>query len=291
MSDTHLIADVLSRQDIFESKMDGFTARQNMLELKIDSLTEALRRQGVLDFLTRRLEADEKHQLPQVVAPVAAPLAHELDDQLKRLEARAPLNFRMWMDRFEAARKEYEKRDRASLSVIDHPEAFYFGQFIKLHGRGNLLDIGVGPLALPSYLWGWPAGQLAGLDPLDAWEEHPFPFARSAAEFIPWGDDTFDTVVAATSIDHIYLLDVAMDEILRVLKPGGRFIVWSGIFADTLPYDPCAGLIDPPDAFHLFHPGENWFLPYLERYFRLIERLDISKIGYSNSFLSFEAKS
>lgn len=265
--------------------------RLNVMELKVDWLVEAQRRQSVLDFLTRRVDAYGKLPVNQTFSPVPRPLPHALTDQLRHLEERAPLNFQLWLDRFETAKKEYEKRDRASLSVIDHPEAFYFGEFIKLHGRGNLLDIGVGPLAVPSYLHAWPLQHLAGLDPLEAWEEHPFAFAQSAAEFIPWPDETFDTVVAATSIDHIYLLDVALDEIVRVLKPQGRLIVWSGVFAETRPYDPYAGEIEPPDAFHLFHPGENWFLPYLEQRFRLIERLDISQTGYNNSFLAFEPRS
>ena len=44
------------------------------------------------------------------------------------------------------------------------------------------------------------------------------------AESIPYDDDTFDLVVGHAVLHHIPDLDVAMREILRVLKPGGRFV-------------------------------------------------------------------
>jgi hypothetical protein len=46
--------------------------------------------------------------------------------------------------------------------------------------------------------------------------------------------------------------------------------------------------MEPLDAYHLFHPGENWFPQLLEQHFRLIERFDIASVGYSNSFLAYE---
>jgi len=44
------------------------------------------------------------------------------------------------------------------------------------------------------------------------------------AEKIPYGDDTFDVVVGHAVLHHIPDLDTAFREILRVLKPGGRFV-------------------------------------------------------------------
>ncbi len=44
------------------------------------------------------------------------------------------------------------------------------------------------------------------------------------AEQIPYADDTFDVVVGHAVLHHIPDLDTAFREVLRVLKPGGRFV-------------------------------------------------------------------
>ncbi len=44
------------------------------------------------------------------------------------------------------------------------------------------------------------------------------------AESIPYDDDTFDLVVGHAVLHHIPDLDQAMSEVLRVLRPGGRFV-------------------------------------------------------------------
>jgi ubiquinone/menaquinone biosynthesis C-methylase UbiE len=45
------------------------------------------------------------------------------------------------------------------------------------------------------------------------------------AERIPYDDDTFDVVVGHAMIHHIPDVEAAFREMLRVLKPGGRFVV------------------------------------------------------------------
>jgi Methylase involved in ubiquinone/menaquinone biosynthesis len=44
------------------------------------------------------------------------------------------------------------------------------------------------------------------------------------AERIPFDDDTFDVVVGHAVLHHIPDLDTAFREVLRVLRPGGRFV-------------------------------------------------------------------
>ncbi len=44
------------------------------------------------------------------------------------------------------------------------------------------------------------------------------------AETLPYPDDTFDLVIGHAVLHHIPDLEQAMSEVLRVLKPGGRFV-------------------------------------------------------------------
>ena len=49
-------------------------------------------------------------------------------------------------------------------------------------------------------------------------------FREANAEALPFGDDTFDAVTIAFGIRNVPLMDVALAEIARVLRPGGRFL-------------------------------------------------------------------
>lgn len=49
-------------------------------------------------------------------------------------------------------------------------------------------------------------------------------YARSGAARLPFAGGSFDTVVACLVFEHIEDLDVAVAEVGRVLKPGGRFL-------------------------------------------------------------------
>ena len=44
-------------------------------------------------------------------------------------------------------------------------------------------------------------------------------------EALPWRDDSFDVVVSNSAIEHRFFHERAFDECIRVLKPGGRFVV------------------------------------------------------------------
>ena len=59
------------------------------------------------------------------------------------------------------------------------------------------------------------------------------------AERMPYDDDTFDVVVGHAVIHHIPDVELAFREMLRVLKPGGRFVI-------ARRADPVRGLVRPP---------------------------------------------
>src|SRR5690606_15795606 len=47
---------------------------------------------------------------------------------------------------------------------------------------------------------------------------------RSRAEYLPFSDGAFNTVVANCVLEHVEGLDLALGEIARVLAPGGRLV-------------------------------------------------------------------
>lgn len=51
----------------------------------------------------------------------------------------------------------------------------------------------------------------------------PVRIVEGPAEYIPYGDNTFDVVHASSVIEHVVNVEKVFDEIYRVLKPGGVF--------------------------------------------------------------------
>ncbi len=264
------------------------------LSARFDDLTRMLERMDRVQWLEQRANSvmratviGGESDFGLSRGPVLPSAATDLAAQIEQLRNAAPVNFAAWKQRFDAGEAEYQKRLPTSLSTSDHLDAACFRSFLAIHARGRVLDLGCGPLAKPSYLCDIPNDRLAAIDPLLPFEPHPFAFRQSFAEFLPWPDGSFDTVVCGTSIDHVYLLDQAFEEVRRVLSTDGKFVLWAGIFPHTEPYDPYGQPIAAPDEFHLFHAGENWFIEFASRYFRLEERFNLSTVGYANSFMLF----
>ena len=145
-------------------------------------------------------------------APRRVAGAPGLQECLARLEPLAPRAFALWREALDANAVAYEGLPVDSCSVAAHPGAARFQQFAQQHLKGYVLDVGCGPQPLPLYLAGYPTDRISGLDPLSPADQHPFDFASGVAEFLPWEDAQFDTVIAATSLDHVLLLDRALDE-------------------------------------------------------------------------------
>jgi SAM-dependent methyltransferase len=200
------------------------------------------------------------------------------DQQLLALEALEPLAFPIWWECFEAGRREYERTYKNNLSAGDHPAANAFGEFVARYVSGRVLDIGCGPQLVPSYLRSTIAkggAQVYGVEPLVS--DHPFPCYRGFAEFLPWNSNTFDAVVCGTSLDHCLSLEKSLEEIRRVIRVGGTFLIWVGFISGAGEYDPRLPELVKLDEYHLFNFDKPWF-----------EALLTKKFGYQIDIVSFD---
>jgi SAM-dependent methyltransferase len=209
------------------------------------------------------------------------PRPESFDVYLQRMKALHPNIFSLWENiNFEMNPKEFAERPTGSCSLESHVTAEYFSGFIAPYLHGRVLDIGCGPYALPVYLYNYPTELISGIDPITPFEPHLFQFVRGFAEFLPWPDGSFDTVVAATTLDHVLSLELAISEIRRVLVPDGKLLVWDGFIKGSVPYNPSEGIPTPPDKFHLFHFDEEWFEEFMKRWFVIHEKINFDGLSY-----------
>ncbi|MEM7414160.1 MAG: class I SAM-dependent methyltransferase [Gemmatimonadota bacterium] len=95
-------------------------------------------------------------------------------------------------------------------------------------GDCSVLEIGTGPVGLVAY---FPAAERVAVDPLEGYygsdpnltalRTEGVSYREGVGEELPVEDDSMDLVVMENCIDHTQDPDVVMNEISRVLKPGG----------------------------------------------------------------------
>jgi ubiquinone/menaquinone biosynthesis C-methylase UbiE len=125
-------------------------------------------------------------------------------------------------------------KNNAKNSVLSHRhyEHFYTAHFNlnkSFYKDKRILDIGCGPRG--SLEWADNTLQRIGLDPLAksyrelGIENHKMLYVASGAENIPFPDEYFDIVTSFNSLDHVDNIDKSINEIIRVIKSGGLFLL------------------------------------------------------------------
>ncbi len=213
-----------------------------------------------------------------------APNVEPFDKVLARAERDFPTVFAAWKERLDDTCDAIASTETGNVAHSADPYSTLFEEFVKLYAEGPVLDVGCGPSGRPFYLSAYPSTLVAGIDPLLAEDVADTQAVRGISEYLPWPDMSFSTVISATSLDHCISLDRSIEEMIRVLKPNGRVLLWLGSNPGAPQYRPLDAEFVPADRYHLFHFDIAWFEPMLERRFQIIDRVKLDRAGYSHVF-------
>lgn len=109
---------------------------------------------------------------------------------------------------------------------------------LMAYATGNVLEIGFGTGANLKYFNPERIISLTALD-LDHHEsinhsaEYKFTFVTGQSEHLPFENESFDTVVETLVFCSVSDLAASVSEVMRVLKPGGRFIFMDHVLPEN----------------------------------------------------------
>jgi len=119
-----------------------------------------------------------------------------------------------------------------------------------LNGTRRVLDVGCGEGQVSRRIASLGA-EVVGLDPTAAQirvaheRGGPARFIRARSEQIPIADASFDAVVLCLALEHVDPFEPAIDEVARVLAPGGLFLLF---LAHPLLQSPRSGWVDDENS-------------------------------------------
>lgn len=124
----------------------------------------------------------------------------------------------------------YQLAPSASCAVAGRADVEAWKEFLELKIETCVLDIGCGPLDIPEYLKGWSGVEVIGIDPLQSVTPPTgMLFVKGIGEYLPFKSSIFDSIIMATSLDHVLLQQRVLSEVKRCLKHSGRILIWLGI--------------------------------------------------------------
>lgn len=138
----------------------------------------------------------------------------------------------------------------------EHYTYFYTEHFsldIEFYHNKKILDLGCGPRG--SLEWADLAAERVGLDPLVGRykqlgiDHHKMQYVEARSEKIPFPEKYFDVVCSFNSLDHVDNLDQTIQEIIRVTKPGGFFLLLTDVNHKPTACEPISFSWDIKDKF------------------------------------------
>lgn len=212
------------------------------------------------------------------------------DHVLARAQRDFPTVFGPWKERLDEHRAALAVSEMGNAANAADAYSRLFRAFVEHHAEGSVLDVGCGPAGKPFYLSSYSSQLVSGIDPLSTQPHDDIEVVQGISEYLPWPDKSFSTVISATSLDHCISLERSLDEIIRVMKPGGKFLLWLGSIPGSPPYRPLHTEFAPADRFHLFHFDIAWLEPMLEPRFSVADRVKLDRAGYSHVFYCLRLK-
>ncbi len=268
---THLTTSLHTRFDTFENSLIP-GVRDQMHELVALELQ-----------LRPRTEAN---WIPHPDERYAPAKTEPFDRYLARAEQDFPRPYSHWRDRLGTMMQAFLETKVGNAAHAGDVYSRIFRGLVESYAEGRILDVGCGIFGRPYYLESYPVSLISGLDPLSPVEPPDFEFVQGISEYLPWPDSSFSTVVSATSLDHCLSLDRSLQEMTRVLRPGGKCVLWIGFNPGAPKYQE-TGDFAAADKFHLFHFDVSWFEPMLEKTFEMVDRIQLQKTGYSHVMYCF----
>ena len=122
----------------------------------------------------------------------------------------------------------YSLLAESSVSLPDRPDVTRFREFIQAEVcEGTVLDAGCGSMPLAGYLQFADRSRyrFVGIDPIDGPNYEGYRIV-GVSELMPIQDGAVDAVIFGTSLDHVCDLTRSIRESRRVLRAGGRIVVW-----------------------------------------------------------------
>ena len=101
------------------------------------------------------------------------------------------------------------------------------------NAKGKVLEVGIGSGLNLSFYDPDKVTELVGIDPsLELWEKRQpvkdlgfhYEFIKGVAEDMPFGKDSFDTIVLTYTLCSIPDFQSALESLRKVLKPSGKFL-------------------------------------------------------------------
>jgi len=147
---------------------------------------------------------------------------------------------------------EYWQKYRYFDTILDH---------CKFNNRSIILDMGCGISTILHFL----PGERFGIDPLAETYKTLYDYPpelnilKAKGENIPFKDNFFDVVFCSNALDHVDDIEKTNNEIYRVLKPQGHFILAVEFFKEK----------KVRDSAHPYCLLEEDIMKLTERYTRL----------------------